>query len=98
MTEDYPDDDDEGPPCPRCDGFRMVSCHCGGDQCYCHNYGERDCPLCYGEGVAEPKRAEAYLAMEREMAKALRKWWAEERQLEKTQSAADTPATDNADD
>jgi hypothetical protein len=70
-----PDDFDEGPPCPRCYGDRVVNCYCGGDQCYCENHGERNCPLCYGEGVASPKRAEAYLENEREMGKVMLEWW-----------------------
>lgn len=68
----------EGPPCPRCDGHRAVDCHCGGDLCVCENYGEKDCPLCYGEGVATPERAEKYLRGRREMAEVLRKAWAED--------------------
>jgi hypothetical protein len=36
------------------------------------------CPLCYGEGVASPERAEAYLENEREMAAVMRKWWEEQ--------------------
>ena len=64
----------DGPPCPRCDGHRTVACHCGGDLCVCLNYGEKDCPLCYGEGVADPKRAEKYLENQREFAAAMRKW------------------------
>lgn len=75
--DDPYDDYDEGPPCPRCDGHRTVNCYCGGDQCYCENYGEKDCPLCYGEGVADPKRAEKYLETEREMMAVMRKAWKE---------------------
>ena len=71
---DHYDDERDGPPCPKCDGWRHVACHCGGDLCVCDNNGERECPLCYGEGVAEPARAEKYLAHQREMHEAMRKW------------------------
>lgn len=76
MSEDmehYFDDENEGPPCPKCDGQRTVNCHCGGDFCFCENDGERDCPLCYGEGVASPERAERYLQFQREMYDVMRK-------------------------
>lgn len=85
--DDYYDDYDEGPPCPLCDGWKTVNCYCGGDQCYCENYGEKDCPLCYGEGVASPERAEAYLAHDREMAAVMRKFW-EERKAKDAERAA----------
>lgn len=76
--DDYEYEDfDDGPPCPRCDGQRTVNCYCGGDFCICENYGERDCPLCFGEGVADPKRAEKYLENEREMMAVMRKAWDE---------------------
>lgn len=74
-TYDPYDYEYDGPPCPRCDGMRTVSCHCGGDLCVCENYGEKDCPLCFGEGVADPKRAEKYLEQEREMMAVMRKAW-----------------------
>lgn len=72
FDDDYFDDDGEGPPCPRCDGDGTVNCYCGGDFCVCENYGEKDCPLCHGEGVADPERAEKYLETEREMVTFLR--------------------------
>ena len=68
----------EGPPCPKCDGFRIVSCHCGGDLCVCDNNGEKDCPLCYGEGVASTARAEKHLKHQREMHAVMQKVWAED--------------------
>ncbi|HKJ60616.1 MAG TPA: hypothetical protein VKA94_01280 [Hyphomicrobiales bacterium] len=77
FDDDYYDDDGEGPPCPRCDGDGIVNCYCGGDQCFCENHGEKDCPLCYGEGVADPARAEKYLESEREMMAVMRKAWKE---------------------
>ena len=69
------DEEDKGPPCPKCDGWCQVTCHCGGDLCVCDNNGEKDCPLCYGEGVAEPARAEMYLKHQREMHESMKKHW-----------------------
>lgn len=70
---------DEIPPgnelCPKCSGQRIVSCHCGGDLCVCDNQGERDCPLCYGEGDVKKERAQKYLSHEREMHAAFQKAW-----------------------
>ena len=34
--------------CHYCNNDGVVNCYCGGDQCYCENHGERDCPRCYG--------------------------------------------------
>jgi len=48
---DGEDFDTDFAPCPRCSGWGHIDCHCGGDLCVCDNYGERDCPLCHGEGV-----------------------------------------------
>lgn len=36
--------------CDRCQGMGIANCYCGGDQCYCLNYGEMECPRCGGEG------------------------------------------------
>lgn len=47
--DDYDDFDYEERPegaewCDRCQGMGIAECHCGGDQCYCENYGEMECP------------------------------------------------------
>ena len=47
MMEDF---DEEFIQCPRCSGWGHINCYCGGDLCVCENYGEKDCPLCHGEG------------------------------------------------
>lgn len=36
--------------CFHCQGMGTVECFCGGDLCVCLNYGERDCPVCHGDG------------------------------------------------
>jgi hypothetical protein len=79
VSDDYDEDyfDEEGVTCPRCDGHRTVNCYCGGDQCFCENYGEKDCPLCWGEGYVDQDAADKYLEQEREMAAVLRKAWEE---------------------
>jgi hypothetical protein len=68
------DDEADGVLCPRCDGLQTVSCHCGGDLCFCENNGEKDCPFCGGEfggrGYVSEERADAYLKREREMMQA----------------------------
>lgn len=33
--------------CDRCQNTGSIDCLCGGDQCICENYGEKDCPYCY---------------------------------------------------
>jgi hypothetical protein len=45
--------------CDRCQGMGTAICHCGGDQCYCENNGEMECPRCHGEGyyVLTPEQA-----------------------------------------
>lgn len=55
--------------CPRCSGWGFIDCHCGGDLCVCKNYGERDCPLCEGEGAVSEALCEAYEARQRENAR-----------------------------
>lgn len=40
--------------CDRCQGLGTADCYCGGDQCYCENYGEIECPQCNGEGYWTP--------------------------------------------
>jgi hypothetical protein len=40
--------------CDRCQGLGMAECYCGGDQCYCDNNGEMECPQCDGEGFYVP--------------------------------------------
>jgi hypothetical protein len=76
MSDDYDEDyfDEEGVTCPRCDGWRTVTCYCGGDQCYCTNDGEKDCPLCWGEGYVDQDKADKYLEQEREMAAVMRRF------------------------
>lgn len=51
MTDDFDafDFPENSAWCERCQGTGSVECYCGGDQCYCRNGGERDCPRCYGE-------------------------------------------------
>lgn len=69
------DDPDDGVICPRCTGGGSVSCHCGGDLCVCDNYGERDCPVCFGEGSVSPEREALYLKAESEAMAAIRAAW-----------------------
>jgi hypothetical protein len=59
--------------CDRCQGSGVADCHCGGDQCYCENYGEMECPRCHGEGfyVPTPKQIAAEAEMSRIMGEAL---------------------------
>lgn len=77
MNDPYEEyyDDDEFVTCPRCMGGGSVDCHCGGDQCYCTNQGERPCPLCHEQGEVLEEVYERYLEREREMHEALRKVW-----------------------
>jgi len=76
FTEDY-DDDRDGIPCPRCQGGGTVDCHCGGDLCVCLNYGERDCPTCYGEGEVSEELHARYRESERAAHAAMQRFWAE---------------------
>jgi hypothetical protein len=74
--EDYDEHDYEERPegaewCDRCQGLGMADCHCGGDQCYCENNGEMECPTCNGEGWWVPTPAQ--LEHRAQMAK----WWRE---------------------
>lgn len=69
------DDRDKGVICPRCMGDRSVSCRCGGDLCVCDNYGERDCPVCFGEGDVSQDRSAQYLKAEGEAMAAIRAAW-----------------------
>jgi hypothetical protein len=39
-------DDEEGPPCAKCDGWGYTDCFCGGDLCVCSYNGERPCWAC----------------------------------------------------
>lgn len=77
--DDYFDDEirDDCQLCPRCDGHQIVSCHCGGDLCFCDNHGEAPCPLCGGEyggeGYVKNEVAERYLKKQREFMEALSK-------------------------
>lgn len=71
--DDYYDDSPEDYEfCPRCSGHGTVSCYCGGDLCFCQNYGEKDCPLCFGEGEAHKDRVAAYNKHEAEIMAAFR--------------------------
>lgn len=62
--------------CDRCQGLGTAECYCGGDQCYCENYGEMDCPRCHGEGYWVPTEAQKRARIEE--AVWLRKVWAEQ--------------------
>lgn len=57
--------------CDRCQGMGIAECHCGGDQCYCENQGELECPRCDGEGYFVPTAA--FKAAREQHAK----WWRE---------------------
>jgi hypothetical protein len=57
--------------CDRCGGMGLAVCYCGGDQCYCENYGEMECPQCDGEGYFVPTAA--FKAAREQNAK----WWRE---------------------
>jgi hypothetical protein len=57
--------------CDRCQGSGIANCYCGGDQCYCENYGEMECPTCHGEGMFVPTAA---FKAAREQSS---KWWRE---------------------
>ena len=74
--DDEPDLPDGHVLCPRCNGQRVVNCHCGGDLCVCENCGEKPCPLCGGEyggeGYVEKAKADAYMARQAEYAAAFR--------------------------
>lgn len=56
--------------CPKCMGQGSVNCHCGGDLCVCENYGERDCPVCHGEGEVTEERSDKWFERQREIHKA----------------------------
>lgn len=75
MEDDFDDYDDQSEVCPHCVGNRLVSCHCGGDLCFCDNYGERDCPVCYGEGAVSHERSAQYRKAEGEAMAAIRAAW-----------------------
>ena len=72
MMEDF---DKDWARCPCCDGFGEVACHCGGDQCYCDNHGERPCPLCGGDGEVSEAVYAGYIQRERETAAAFHAAW-----------------------
>jgi hypothetical protein len=75
MTDQHDHYDDfehhEGVTCPRCMGMATIDCHCGGDLCVCENYGERDCPLCLGEGSISEERFKKWKDRQREIADAV---------------------------
>jgi hypothetical protein len=60
VSEDYFDDElpENAVWCDRCQGMGIANCYCGGDQCYCENYGEMECPRCHGEGFYVPTPAQ----------------------------------------
>jgi hypothetical protein len=62
----------EGVVCPRCDGWKEIPCRCGGDLCVCENYGEKDCPLCLGDGYVTEEVYEKFVQREREIVSAFR--------------------------
>lgn len=73
VDDDLIDDDRDGVVCPRCMGDRTVDCNCGGDLCVCLNYGERDCPVCHGEGEVSEEREGRYFEGQRRAAEAYRR-------------------------
>lgn len=75
MTDIEEYDDRDGVICPRCMGDGSVDCHCGGDLCICENYGERDCPVCHGEGEVSEQREAIYLKSRRKAYEAMRRVW-----------------------
>ena len=75
--EDEYDDERDGVTCPKCQGDGTVDCHCGGDLCVCENYGERDCPTCYGEGAVSEERYARYEESRREAYAIMRQVFAE---------------------
>ncbi|WP_298699198.1 hypothetical protein [uncultured Brevundimonas sp.] len=73
LSDDW--DDDHGVICPHCMGDGSVDCNCGGDLCVCENYGERDCPLCFGGGAVTEAREQQYLESRRQAAEAMKRVW-----------------------
>ena len=73
-ADDYMGDDDVA--CPRCSGWGHVNCHCGGDLCVCDNYGEADCPLCFGDGQISQARYDQYQAEQQQHLAAMRRAFA----------------------
>ena len=79
MTDDGHEYDDGEMPegaewCDRCQGSGITDCRCGGDQCYCRNGGEMDCPTCHGEGFWTPTPAQ--LEARAKHAEWMQDWWA----------------------
>lgn len=62
--------------CPRCSGYGIIDCHCGGDLCVCENHGDRDCPLCHGEGEVSLETHAQWTAAKRQHYDALHAAWA----------------------
>lgn len=75
MSEDgwYDYDEPDGIICPRCQGAGTVDCHCGGDLCICENYGERDCPVCGGDGEVSEEVEAKYEESRRSAHEAMRR-------------------------
>lgn len=74
--DDYEDWPDDAEWCDRCQGMGIANCYCGGDQCYCENCGEMECPQCGGEGIWVP--TEAQKKAHAELAEFMRAVWAAE--------------------
>lgn len=88
--------EDDAVICPRCQGDGSVDCHCGGDLCVCENYGERDCPVCYGEGEVSERREAQYETARRQSYEAMRRVWGGEESTTENSvgtSAASEPNT-----
>lgn len=68
---EYDERDENAEWCDRCQGTGTANCYCGGDQCYCQNYGEMECPTCHGEGWFVPTPAQI------EARKEAASWWGE---------------------
>ena len=62
--------------CPRCSGYGYIDCYCGGDLCVCENYGERDCPLCHGEGEVSEETHKLWTEAKRRNDAAIAAAWA----------------------
>lgn len=65
QCDDDFDDYGEGCMCPHCGALGSVPCHCGGDLCVCENYGDRDCPVCCGEGSVSNELYNKYMENQR---------------------------------
>lgn len=90
---DFYDEQEGAEWCDRCQGLGTADCHCGGDQCYCENAGEMECPQCDGEGRWTPTPAQ--LAARAETAR----WWRELCEKQRTaQPLSPIPSTGDDED